>query len=149
MDDVCGGRASSISLRLVEPPTRAQRKPIPSISMSSGKESSSVSEIAGDSLIVAPSSDSEDDVVMPEVSLKEKTSRPCIIERKRRRPKNDNAPSWFVEVHENMRKEETEWRNELRGRLDRQEQLQVERISVMKDTNELLKTLIGSHQHEI
>jgi len=47
-----------------------------------------------------------------------------------------------------MNKSQEEWRNELRQRLDKQEQLQVERLQVMTRANDLLDKLVAARSVE-
>jgi len=47
-----------------------------------------------------------------------------------------------------MNKAQEEWRNELRQRLDRQEQLQVERLQVMTRATDLLDKLVAARSVE-
>jgi hypothetical protein len=47
-----------------------------------------------------------------------------------------------------MQDDQQEWRQQLQNRVDRQEQLQSERIAVMKQTNELLKSLVEARKKE-
>lgn len=62
--------------------------------------------------------------------------------------KNSAPPKWWCDTEVSMIKSQEEWRNELRRRLDKQEQLQVERLQVMTRANDLLDKLVAARSVE-
>ncbi len=146
MDDVCGGSASSVSLRAVTQKVRF-RPPPSTVSTAdttsqttSGSTIQSCSTSQQQTSLIRPSSDTDSDDVIETGSVRA-TGTSQIKKRKIRQSK---APEWFVEAERRMQ----DWREDLKKRMDRQEQLQQERTDVLKQTNELLKALINSCSRE-
>ena len=140
--DFCGDKASSVSLRelpnskSVSATTAASTKaPVKKIAIDLSVPVPSSSK-SGNVSVIEPSSETdEDDVVAFEsVSLKRKAN--AYPRESKKRSKND-TPQWFVD-----------WQNELRTRMDKQESLQSERTTVLRQTNDLLKQLITQTRNE-
>lgn len=79
-----------------------------------------------------------------------RTDRPtdAHLENCTRKRKNSAPPKWWCDAEVSMNKSQEEWRNELRRRLDKQEQLQVERLQVMTRANDLLDKLVAARSVE-
>jgi hypothetical protein len=158
MDDICGAKASSLSRRQVNKRSRSQRDPrVVSThikDMSASKLSVGVSHTVDTAAFAAhdgtlnntSSETDEDDVVIKDIGLKHKNNSQRSVDRKKQL--KDTAPTWFTEVYRCMQDDQQEWRQQLQNRVDRQEQLQSERIAVMKQTNELLKSLVEARKKE-
>jgi len=137
LDNILGGRASSVSLRAV--PAKALTKAVPP-----------TAAVSDDDLhcLVRPSFDTdEDDCSTESHSLSTGTgmAKSSIIKRKRR---DEKAPQWYLDSEKRLKQSQDEWRAELCRRMDKQEELQQERISVLKETNSLLRQLIKSSHPE-
>lgn len=162
IDSICGGRASSVSLRAARSSVQ-HCKAVPIAAASSltavttpihphtvtdiALPAGFISSISVRSL-VRPSSDTDEDDVGESGSIKSRSDR--VVKRKSRR--TDTAPEWFVEAELRMQKSQEkaqhEWQDEFRKQMDRHEKQQVERTAVLKQTNELLKQLIQASQSE-
>lgn len=132
MDDVCGRKASSVSLRgdLTEPTTSVDT--VTSV-LAADTASSSPTVTAISTAVTASST-----TII--------SSKNC--NRKRKNSKNSAPPKWWCDAEASMNKAQEEWRNELRQRLDRQEQLQVERLQVMTRATDLLDKLVAARSVE-
>lgn len=151
MHDVCGNKASSISLRGLQSAasdptttnTTSSKAPVKQSATDSCVPSSSTS---CNGSVIGPSSDTdEDDVIAFEtVSLKKDKSKP----RATKKPKKNEPPQWFQSMEDRLSAKQDEWRDEMRKRMDRQESLQTERTAAIKQTNELLKQLIAQCRND-
>jgi hypothetical protein len=161
MDDICGAKASSQSLRHVDKQSRSQRNPsvvstgikdmsaskLSSVGASHMIDTAAPTSHDGTLSLIHPSSETdEDDVIIKDVGLKHKSNSQRSVDQKKLR--KDTAPTWFTEAYRCMQDDQQQWRQQLQNRMDRQEQLQSERIAVMKETNNLLKSLIEAHKKE-
>jgi hypothetical protein len=159
----CGAKASSQSLRLVDKQSRSQRNPsvvstgikdVSASKLSSVGESHMIDTAAptshdGTLSLIHPSSETdEDDVIIKDVGLKHKSKSNSQRSVDQKKLRKDTAPTWFTEAYICMQDDQQQWRQQLQNRMDRQEQLQSERIAVMRETNNLLKSLIEAHKKE-
>lgn len=101
-----------------------------------------------DGILITPSSETDEDaVVIKDVGLKHKNNSQRSVDRKKQW--KDNEPTWFTEAYRCMQDNQQEWREQLQSHTDKQEQLQSECTAVMKQTNELLKSLVEACKKKI
>jgi len=150
MDDICGQRASSVSLR-VDSASASNAVGHGSVAPKSSSRvvtkavtSTVPSESVERSSLIRPLSDSDEDDVAETGSLRKNGSGGRVVKRK----KLEKAPHWFTEAESRMNKAQDEWRQELMRRMDTTEKLQEERISVMRETNSILKQLLQASRNE-
>ena len=96
---------------------------------------------------IRPSSETDEDDCTESRSLSRPTgsAKSNVTKRKRR---GEKAPQWYLDSENRLTQSQDEWKAELRRRMDKQEGLQQERISVLKETNSLLRQLIQKSHSE-
>ena len=97
---------------------------------------------------ISPPSDTSGEEELDQEAQKSvgKTSHPQ--KRQRRAAPGGDPPQWFAKFMEQQKADEEKWRSELRDSMKRQEDIMRDRVSVLREIKDVIKSLVEGRRSE-